>query len=127
MDNGKIFLKAGAILGALAVSIGAFGAHLFKQYLASISRLATFETAVQYQFYGAFFLIFLGIMPKAYWNKYAKWAGNSMLAGTLIFSIALYLICLTNKNIFGAIAPIGGLGMIFGWLLLFYSSTKLMD
>jgi uncharacterized membrane protein YgdD (TMEM256/DUF423 family) len=127
MNKSKQCLKAGAIFGALAVIIGAFGAHLFKDYLVSISRLATFETAVQYQFYGSFFLLILGVLPKAYWNKYTKIASYFQLFGMLVFSSALYLICITNKNIFGAIAPIGGLGMICGWLFLFYAATKSVD
>ena len=127
MNSGKKFLKAGALLGALAIVIGAFGAHLFKSYLTGIARTATFETAVQYQFYGSFFLLVLGVLPKVYFSKFINWAAKFQLFGTIIFSGSLYLICITNKNVFGAIAPIGGLGMIFGWLLLFYSAFKSVD
>ena len=49
----KFSLVAGSIFGALAVMIGAFGAHALKNMLTQTNRLETFETAVKYQFYHA--------------------------------------------------------------------------
>ncbi len=119
MDN--FFLKVGSILGALSVAIGAFGAHLLKPMLLASNRLDTFETAVKYQFYGTFAILIIGLLPLAYKNNFSKIAGNLFLVGTIIFSGSLYLICATGLTIFGAIAPIGGICLILGWLFLFYS------
>jgi uncharacterized membrane protein YgdD (TMEM256/DUF423 family) len=127
MPNSSFFLKAGSFLGASAVGLGAFGAHAFKPYLLSIDRLATFETAVQYHFYGAFFLLVCSLLFDKFNNSKLVWAGYLYLFGTIIFSGALYLICLANKSVFGAIAPIGGVCLICGWLALFLAAKKSMD
>ena len=47
------FLVTAALLGALTVAIGAFGAHGLKQVV-SPESLGVFETAVRYQFYHVF-------------------------------------------------------------------------
>jgi uncharacterized membrane protein YgdD (TMEM256/DUF423 family) len=123
MMMNKFFLQSGAILGALGVMIGAFGAHAFK----TIGRSDTFETAVKYQFYHALALVLVGILTQnanLIATKWYSWAGYSFLAGTIIFSGALYTICFTGIKTFGAVAPIGGVALIVGWLLLFWGSLK---
>ncbi len=119
MNN--VFLKIGAILGAFSVSIGAFGAHAFKASSLASGKTETFETAVRYQFYGVFALIAIGLSSEKYNNKWSKISGYLFLIGTLIFSGSLYLICLTGINLFGAIAPIGGLSLIAAWIFLFFA------
>jgi uncharacterized membrane protein YgdD (TMEM256/DUF423 family) len=115
------FIKIGSLFGAIGVAIGAFGAHLLKASLEASGKTDTFETAVKYQFYGAFALIIVGILSKYFNNKFNKYSGNLFLIGTTIFSGALYLICLTGIGAFGAVAPIGGLCLIAAWLCLFIS------
>jgi uncharacterized membrane protein YgdD (TMEM256/DUF423 family) len=119
MDN--FYLKAGALLGAISVAIGAFGAHFLKPILLASNRIETFDSAVKYQFYGAFALLVIGLLPAANKNKFSNIAGNLFLIGTIIFSGSLHLICTTGITLFGAIAPIGGICLISGWLFLFYS------
>ena len=116
-----IFFKLGAAIGAISVAIGAFGAHLLKPMLLASSKLDTFETAVKYQFYGAFALLIVGLIPAEYKNKLNHLSGFLFAIGTLVFSGSLYLICFTGINLFGAVAPIGGLCLIAGWCLLFFS------
>ena len=48
-----------ALMGVLAIILGAFGAHALKKYL-SLEQLGGFETGVRYQMYHALFLLFLG-------------------------------------------------------------------
>lgn len=119
----KLFIQSGAILGAVAVSLGAFGAHALKKSLEASGRFDTFETAVKYQFYHALALILVGILaqnvPSS--SKILGYSGYSFLVGTFIFSGSLYAICFTGITKFGAIAPIGGLALIAGWLLLFWA------
>ncbi|MFN3852343.1 MAG: DUF423 domain-containing protein [Spirosomataceae bacterium] len=120
----KFLIQSGAILGALGVALGAFGAHALKDMLTASNRLDTFETAVKYQFYHALALILVGILSQNFTVKTMNYSGLSMLIGTIIFSGSLYLICFTGIKAFGAIAPIGGTLMIVGWLLLFWSVFK---
>lgn len=101
----------GALLAGLGVALGAFGAHALEP-LVSEGRLATFETAVRYQTHQALGLILLALLPVR-----ARVAAPILLAGTLIFSGALYLLVALDAAILGAVAPIGGAAMILAWLL----------
>ncbi|MBS2035011.1 DUF423 domain-containing protein [bacterium] len=97
----------GFFLAALAVALGAFGAHALKATLPP-DRLVTWETAVRYQMYAA-----IGLQVSSYKP------GQRLLAlGALIFSGSLYLLCLTGMGWLGAITPLGGLSLIAGYLLL---------
>ncbi len=120
----KFFLQTGSLLGAIGVMVGAFGAHALKTMLTETGRLETFETAVRYQFYHAIALILVGLLAKHISAKTLTFSGYCFLAGTLIFSGSLYLICFTGINVFGAVAPIGGTMLVAGWLLMFWSVSK---
>lgn len=106
------------ISGALAVGLGAFGAHGLEASLRESGRLDTFETAVQYHFYHT---LLLGIIGAAWDNlkgKYRKIAAYLIVAGIIIFSGSLYILCLTGITWLGAVTPIGGISFILGWLAL---------
>ncbi|MDZ7936393.1 MAG: DUF423 domain-containing protein [Emticicia sp.] len=120
----KLFLQAGSLLGAVGVMIGAFGAHALKPMLTASGRFETFEIGVRYQFYHAIALVLIGILAKHIPSKTLSYGGYFILAGVLIFSGALYTICFTGLNVFGAVAPIGGTFLVIGWLLLFWAVTK---
>jgi uncharacterized membrane protein YgdD (TMEM256/DUF423 family) len=116
----KLFLLAGSLSGALSVMIGAFGAHALKASLTENGRLDVFETAVKYQLYHSLALLALGILILLkFESKLMDYAGYSFMAGILIFSGSLYILCLTNVGKWGAVTPIGGVLLIAGWLLLF--------
>ncbi|MEX2541929.1 MAG: DUF423 domain-containing protein [Trueperaceae bacterium] len=102
----------GAALAAVAVGLGAFGAHGLREVLTP-DRLATFETAVRYQMYHA-----LGLLAAAALGARAVPAAPWLLAGSLMFSGSLYLLVSTDTGWWGAVAPIGGLLQIAGWLIL---------
>ncbi|MFN3405979.1 MAG: DUF423 domain-containing protein [Cytophagaceae bacterium] len=114
----KFFLISGAASGALSVLIGAFGAHGLKKHLTSIGKQDVFETAVKYQFYHVFALIITGILLYKFTDKLLVYAGYSFLAGTIIFSGSLYILCLTNVSKWGAVTPIGGVLFVVGWVLM---------
>ncbi|TAD97503.1 MAG: DUF423 domain-containing protein [Bacteroidetes bacterium] len=120
----KIFLMSGALAAALAVMIGAFGAHALKDFLTSNNRLETFETAVKYHFYHALGLLLIGILINQKPSIWFNYAGYGLLVGMIIFSVSLYILCLTNLKWLGAITPLGGLAMIIGWICLFIGVYK---
>lgn len=120
----KTFLIFGAILGLLGVMVGAFGAHALKETLEKAENMATYETAVKYQFYHALALVLTGILFKEFPNQWTNYAGYSFFVGSIIFSGSLYLICFTGIKTFGAVAPIGGSLLILGWLFLVLSFLR---
>ena len=102
---------------ALAVAIGAFGAHGLKSKVSN-EDLIIFETGVRYHIYHSIALIILGLVIYTIPNLKLSMIGYLFTSGILLFSGSLYLLVLTNLRWFGAITPIGGLCFIFGWILL---------
>ncbi|HTE08811.1 MAG TPA: DUF423 domain-containing protein [Flavitalea sp.] len=117
------FLLISFILAALAVVLGAFGAHALKQTL-SAESLGAFETGVRYQFYHCFALMVTGIIYENYRNIWIRFAGYAFVAGVLLFSGSLYLLVWlkttpsTGLSGVGIVTPIGGLCLIAGWIFL---------
>ena len=120
----KIFLITGAALAGLGVAIGAFGAHALKDLLEATNRIGTFETAVKYQMYHALALILLAILMQRFDHRLFTWAGYSFIIGTLFFSGSLYILCLSGIGKWGMITPLGGLGLILGWIFLILGVIK---
>jgi uncharacterized membrane protein YgdD (TMEM256/DUF423 family) len=121
----KFMIQAGGILGALAV---AFGAHALKGMLEASGRSETFETAVKYQFYHALAMVLVGLLMQRAGQDAVRllgWSGNAFAIGVIIFSGSLYAICFTGITKFGATAPIGGLALIAGWVLLILAAGKI--
>lgn len=125
----RTFFSTASILAAIAVILGAFGAHILKEKL-SPELLSTFETGVRYQFYHALGLFIVGILIKDSQNKFFQWAGICFTIGVVFFSGSLYLIStheiigLINYKWAGPLTPIGGLCFIAGWLFLFFGFRK---
>lgn len=119
----KGFLKIAALLGALAVALGAFGAHGLKK-LVPLETVSTFETGVRYQMYHVFALLIVGILYSHGTQKFLRGAGYCFLTGMLLFSGSLYLLTVMKAtetvglNGVGIITPFGGVFFIAGWLLL---------
>jgi uncharacterized membrane protein YgdD (TMEM256/DUF423 family) len=125
----KGFIQTGALLAALSIILGAFGAHALKEIFTG-GILQVFETAVRYQIYHAFALLIVGILYKEFSNKQLQLAGYFFIGGIVLFSGSLYALCcieyLQLSSLFwiGAITPLGGLCFIIGWLLLFAGAVK---
>jgi len=109
----------GAILLALAVALGAFGAHGLRGRIDAYS-LGVWEKAVFYHFVHALGILIVSILPKTgtFPEAGAETVSMLLFAGIVIFSGSLYLLAVTGRSILGAITPIGGVAFIVGWLLL---------
>ena len=120
----KNFLLVAAILGFLGVAFGAFGAHGLRERLPT-EMLAVFEIGVRYQMYHVFALLTVAAAIGHFGQlRLLHIAGWSFIAGTLIFSGSLYALALTGTSMFGAITPIGGVGLLVGWACLaFFAAT----
>jgi len=119
------YIKLAAVLGFLAVAIGAFGAHGLEPILTKYSRLETFETAVKYHFYHTFAILIVGVLLTVEQeNKKLVYSVYSFLAGIVIFSGSLYFMSLTNITWLGAVTPLGGLAFMLGWIFLFLGVKK---
>jgi uncharacterized membrane protein YgdD (TMEM256/DUF423 family) len=119
----KLFLSIGSISGALAVMVGAFGAHGLKDKL-SAEMLKIYHTGVEYHFYHTFALLAIGLVALHFQSKLLTASGSAMVAGIIVFSGSLYALSISGVRILGAITPIGGLFFIAGWVLLALAVIK---
>jgi uncharacterized membrane protein YgdD (TMEM256/DUF423 family) len=114
----KNYLAVTALLGAITIIFGAFGAHALKEILSDES-LKSFETAVRYQMYHVLLLLFINL--NSFIDKKAKkQLSLIIMVGILLFSGSIYCITLLKvpaKSIWFT-TPLGGLFLIIGWLLL---------
>ncbi|GAB2947589.1 DUF423 domain-containing protein [Hymenobacter coalescens] len=122
----RLILLTAAVLGALGVALGAFGAHAFKAHLEATQRLDTFETAVRYLFYHTLALLAVGVLralrPELTSLGTVAWL---WLGGIVVFSGSLFVLCFTGVRWLGAITPIGGVLFIIGWIMLAVAALRL--
>ena len=104
---------AGALLAALGVVLGAFGAHALQATL-DPRALGWWQTAVQYQMWHAIGLVAIAALRL----NGARLPAALIGAGTLLFSASLYAMALGGGRWLGMVTPLGGLAMIAGWALL---------
>jgi len=127
------FFKIAGFSGAVAVMLGALGAHALKGLL-SPDLLASFETGVRYHLIHSILLLVLAVMVKSEMlnTRRLVLASNLLIAGMILFSGSIYLLStrhLMNADflkILGPITPIGGILLISSWCLiaLSFRSTK---
>jgi uncharacterized membrane protein YgdD (TMEM256/DUF423 family) len=117
------FIVLGALLAAVAVAAGAFGAHALAARLTP-DRLATWETAARYHMYHALALLLLGALGGRLHPPLATAAGWLFVAGILVFGGTVYALALGAPRWLGAITPIGGVAFIAGWLLMAWAAFR---
>lgn len=116
----------GSIMSAIAVIIGAFGAHALKPLL-SITELQTYETGVKYHLIHSLAIILIALLSNFNKNQKVITSAYLLFIGIILFSFSLYLLSLKqvlgieNWSFLGPITPLGGLLFISGWLLLCWS------
>lgn len=114
--------SAAATLLALAVMLGAFGAHGLRDRLDAY-LMGVYEKAVFYHFIHALGLLVVSLMPRvgALTPEAAARVSWLLLAGVALFSGSLYVLAITGIRTLGAVTPFGGVAFIAAWLLLAWS------
>ncbi len=115
--------RTAAIFAAIAIALGAFGAHALNDRLVADSMLEVWKTAVLYHLVHSVALFSLSIHPRSTQTKGSVWAAWLWVAGIALFSGSLYGLALGGPSILGPITPLGGLSLIVGWIVLAF--TKL--
>lgn len=121
----NIFITTAAVFGALGIILGAFGAHALKKIF-NDEQLKNFETGVKYQMYHALLLLIVGFNT-TYFTNYLTTIYYFITFGIILFSFSIYGLCISsalNKKIkiLGPITPIGGLLLLFAWVLIILNS-----
>ncbi len=115
----RIAKRVAAFLGFSGVLCGAFGAHVFRGLLEKSGMTQIWQTGVLYHLVHALVLLVL-----SGWRPVPRAAFNLILSGVIVFSGSLYILALTNFKWFGAITPLGGFGMLAGWLVLLFANRN---
>jgi|SRR5579872_3562860 len=108
----------GAGLLALAVAMGAFGAHGLRGRIDDYS-ISIYERAVFYHFVHALGVLIISLLPRP--SSTAAWL---LVAGIVLFSGSLYVLAVTGIRMLGAVTPFGGVAFIAGWLCLAWSAMR---
>jgi uncharacterized membrane protein YgdD (TMEM256/DUF423 family) len=108
----------GAIFMALAVGLGAFGAHGLRDKLDAYS-MTVYERAVFYHFIHAIGLL---IVPAL--TKNCTLVCSLLMAGIVLFSGSLYALAVSGVRALGAVTPFGALSFIAAWLVLAWTLIK---
>jgi uncharacterized membrane protein YgdD (TMEM256/DUF423 family) len=119
----KYWIVLGASLGALAVMLGAFGAHALEKRL-DARAMTLFQTANRYHFLHAVALCIVGLMAESTGHPALRISGWAFSLGVLIFSGTVYALALGAPRILGAVTPLGGLLLIAGWLALALAALR---
>jgi len=107
----------GAVLSAVGVALGAFGAHGLKARV-SADLLVIFETGVRYHMYHALALLAVGWAVARNPSAVLNTAGILFVVGIVLFSGSLYVMTLTGARWLGAITPLGGVAFLVAWACL---------
>jgi uncharacterized membrane protein YgdD (TMEM256/DUF423 family) len=108
-------IRVAATLGFLGVALGAFGAHGLKARL-SPAMLEVYRTGVLYHLLHAVALLAVALGAERLARPRA--VGTLFTAGVIVFSGSLYALALTGVGTLGAVAPLGGLLLMAGWVTL---------
>ena len=123
----KGWIVVAALSGAISVIVGAFAAHgLDLRTEAGLKARDWLQTGSHYEIFHA--LAMLGVCALAAAKlvnvRVAVVAQWCFLIGSILFPGALYSLSFGGPRWFGAVAPIGGLAFIAGWVFLAIAAFK---
>lgn len=121
----KTYLSVAAFSMAIAVILGAMGAHALESLL-SADQLDSYKTAVRYQVWHSLAIFIVMIIPSGFISDKARSRVALFFAGGIVlFSFSIYLLALKSvlhiesiAAVLGPITPLGGVLLISGWVIL---------
>lgn len=117
-------IVAGAVLMALGVMLGAFGAHVLQAQLGP-KQLSSFQTGVHYHLLHSLGLLAVGLVARATPERARlRWSARLMLAGIVFFSGSIYLMTAGAPRWLGMVAPVGGVSFMAAWVLLAWHAAS---
>jgi uncharacterized membrane protein YgdD (TMEM256/DUF423 family) len=123
MIEWRHWLGLGALMSALAILLGAFGAHMLKGHLTE-QQLQWYKTAFEYHIIHSLALLALGMFSSRIDNNWTQGAGWCFFLGMVLFSGSLYLMSLGLPKGLAMVTPLGGVSFISGWILLAVAAFK---
>ncbi len=122
----RVWFAISAIMGALAVLLGAFAAHGLAARLDHHAQ-GLFETGARYHMYHALATGLAGLAMRGAARPRARLAAIFFVTGIVLFSGSLYLLALTGIVAFALVTPLGGLSFLAGWITLALTACRLEE
>jgi uncharacterized membrane protein YgdD (TMEM256/DUF423 family) len=123
--SGWSWIRIAAVVGFLAVALGAFGAHSLSATLESHHTTEIYKTAAHYHMDHALALAAVGLLGvTGRQGRSLSIAGWGFLAGIVLFSGSLYVLAVTGWKLLGMITPFGGVAFLIGWVALAIAAGK---
>ena len=119
----RFWLLAACSFGFLSVVFGAFGAHALENVLDEYGK-AIYDRAVLYQMFHALALFGVGVIQHLFRNRSFSLAGWGFFIGVVLFSGSLFVLAITRLRWLGAITPLGGCSLLFGWICFFTALAR---
>ncbi len=126
----KLLVLLTALMGMLAVTMGAFGSHYLVEKISERS-LSAYKTAVQYQFYHTLAMFCTALLYRIYRIKGLFYIALYFMGGMFLFSGSIYILSLKdllgiqNLKFIGILTPIGGLALIGSWAAIFFTVVRI--
>ena len=117
------WIAVGALLCAVSIAAGAFGAHGLRSRL-DANALALWETAARYLMYGGLGILLITLASRPTGGRLYNLAAGSLLVGAIVFCGTVAILALGGPRWLGAITPIGGLLMIVAFALLVLAALR---
>ncbi len=119
----RLFMVIAALFGATGVALGAYASHGLTQW-ATTQQVEYFQLAVHYQLLHAITLLMVSVCGLFIYNRFFLISQISFILGISFFSGSLYLYVFTGTKLLGMITPMGGLLLIFAWLMFAVSVIR---
>lgn len=116
------WIGVAALWMAVAVTLGAFGAHALEERLTETDHLEAWRTGVRYHAWHALALLAVGLLQER--GRVGNLPAWCFLLGSLLFSGSIYGLSLDGPSFLGPITPLGGLLLIVGWVALGVSALR---
>ncbi len=115
----RLWICAAAVNGLLAVALGAHATHSLRGRV-DPERIAWIEVGSDYGMAHGLALLGIALLwGRAPPPRSLRLAGWGFLAGSILFSGALYVMGMTGWRALGAVTPLGGILLLGGWAALF--------
>jgi len=111
---GMVFVRLAGLSGALAVAMGAYGAHVMKPGHADPYLITVFESGNRYHLLHSITLLAVPL------TKRPQVVGSLISAGMLLFCGSCYFHALTGNASVRQVTPLGGMLLIAGWISMIF-------
>lgn len=120
--SSRLWMVLAGLNGAIAVGMGAYGAHGFDDAPEYLAR--SFNTGVQYHLWHALALVAVAWLASYTDGLLTRLSGAAFMSGIILFCGTLYIFGATGDLPMAGLAPAGGISLMAAWALLALAALR---